>query len=114
VGGKVTSELTIPMAELTGLGLYQLTLTPHRGEPEVRLLARKAPTDEGRMQRLTGEGWKRNYPKDLIEGRVTIDEGKSGDAGSGTGEGEIWRLLALVLLSVLLVETVLAWRFGRR
>lgn len=67
------------------------------------------------MQRLTAEGWKRNYPKEILDDRVTIIEGTgTGGSGSETGEGEIWRLLAMVLLTVLLLETFLAWRFGRR
>jgi uncharacterized membrane protein len=114
-GGKVTSELSIPMSELTALGIYQLTLTPYGGNPEIRLVGRSVPADEGRMQRINGEGWKRNFPKELLDDRVTIrEEGNAGGSGSGTGEGEIWRLLAIILLTVLLLETLLAWRFGRR
>ena len=37
-----------------------------------------------------------------------------GGLGSGTGEGEIWQLLAGLLVVGLLVESLLAWRFGRR
>jgi prepilin-type N-terminal cleavage/methylation domain-containing protein len=54
----------------------------------------------------------RLYPADL-HGRVRfVREGSS--LGDGTGEGEMWHLLAALLLVGLLLETVLAWRFGRR
>ena len=89
-GGKVTADLSIPMSDLTSLGLYQLTLTPHRGDAEIRLVGRSAPSVEGRMQRMTAEGWKRMYPKELLDDRVTIIEGSStGGSGTETGEGEI-------------------------
>ena len=32
----------------------------------------------------------------------------------GEGEGEAWRLLGAMLLVAMLLETLLAWRFGRR
>lgn len=112
--GVVKSKLTVPMNELNGLGLFQLTLSPHRGEPEIRLVSRSAPSAEGRMQRMTKEGWKKNYPKELEDRLEILEDSTGAGAGSQTGEGEVWRILGLTLLVVLLLETVLAWRFGRR
>jgi uncharacterized membrane protein len=109
--GKVESALMVPMSELTGLGVFKVTLTPHRGDAEVRLLTRSAPSAEGRMQRLNKEGWDRNF---AFPDRLEVKDGTTGGQGSEAGEGEIWRLLALILLTVLLLETLLAWRFGRR
>jgi len=41
-----------------------------------------------------------------------LDEG--GGLLRGEGEGEMWRLLGAGMLLALLLETLLAWRFGRR
>jgi hypothetical protein len=35
-------------------------------------------------------------------------------AGTGSGAGELWQLLAGLLLVGLIAESLLAWRFGRR
>ena len=57
--GKIVSVLTLPMSELQGVGLFELTLAPHRGEPERRLISRSVPPDEGRLQRLGKAQWLR-------------------------------------------------------
>ena len=112
--GKVSSMLSLPMSELAGTGLFQLTLTPHRGEAETRLISRSTPSDEGRLQKLTGPAWKRIYPPEVHDRLIILEESKEDFAVAGVGEGELWRVLAIALLLFLLLETVLAWRFGRR
>lgn len=112
--GKVNAVLTVPMSELEGLGLFQITLTPHRGAAEHRLLRRSAPVDEGRLQRLNKPAWMRAYPREVHDRLDVIEETTSDVAVAGVGEGELWRFLAIALLLFLLLETVLAWRFGRR
>jgi hypothetical protein len=112
--GKVVSVLTVPMSELTGLGLFELTLSPHRGEAERRLLSRRVPPAEGRLQRLDKTQWLRVYPEDVHDRLEVIEESGADTTVASVGEGEIWRLLAIALLTFLLLETVLAWRFGRR
>ena len=112
--GKIRTVLDVPMTELEGLGLFQLTMTPYRGEPEIRMLSRSAPVDEGKLQRLTKANWLRTYPKEVHDRLEVLEESSTETAVSEVGEGELWRLLAAGLLTFLLLETVLAWRFGRR
>lgn len=114
VDGKVNSILTVPMSELEGLGLFYVSFTPHRGELENRLISRNAPIAEGRLQRLQKPAWLRVYPADVQDRLNIIEETKEDTAVAGVGEGELWRVLAIALLAFLLLETVLAWRFGRR
>ena len=108
------ADLRVPMRDLEGLGLFQLTLTPHRGEAEQRLLARSAPVEEGMLQRLSRAALLEHYKE--VQDRLEVIESTGGEGGGVVlaGEGEIWRLLAMGLLGFLLVETILAWRFGRR
>lgn len=112
--GEINSVLTVPMPDLEGTGLFQITLTPHRGEAEARLMSRSAPSAEGQLQRLNEAGWMRVYPSDVHDRLHIIEESKTDEALAGVGEGELWRVLAIALLLFLLLETVLAWRFGRR
>ena len=105
---------TVPMAELTGTGLFEVGLTPHVGERERLLVARNPPVVEGQLQRLTRTGWQRGYPAEL-EDRVDGVEGSAAAAGAlQAGFGEVWRALALLMLGSLMLESLLAWRFGRR
>lgn len=114
--GSVRATVSIPMASVQGLGLFKLTLTPHRGNPEERLIARAAPAAEGRLQRLGEQGWAREFKgmDDRLDVVEVNKDGSASAAGQVGGEGELWRLLALALLGMLMLETLLAWRFGRR
>ncbi|MHC5069272.1 MAG: BatA domain-containing protein [Planctomycetota bacterium] len=113
--GEVFARLSVKMRELKGCGLFDVILRPTGGADEKRLVARNPPTGDGQLQKLGfGDFW-RAYPDlkdtgvlELIQPRV------GGEQLVLTGQGEIWRLLALVLLGSLLLETILAWRFGRR
>ncbi|MCA8957750.1 MAG: BatA domain-containing protein [Planctomycetes bacterium] len=113
-GGKVTSVLNVPMTRVEGLGLFELTLAPHRGQAETRLIGRSAPSSEGRLQKLSKAAWKRIYPAEVQDRLDVIEEKGSDSAVAVAGEGEVWRMLAFALLAFLLLESVLAWRFGRR
>ncbi|MEE9126920.1 MAG: hypothetical protein V3U11_07240, partial [Planctomycetota bacterium] len=113
--GEVFAQLSVKMPELKGCGLFDVILRPTGGADEKRILARNPPTKDGQLMKLTfGDFW-RAYPDlkdtgvlELIPDRIGSDELVL------TGQGEIWRLLALTLLGCLLLETILAWRFGRR
>lgn len=104
-------EVAIPMAELSGFGLFEVTVTPHTGTREKRLLARNAPSEEGFMATLARAGIEGAYAPDVLSRLEFEDAASQGDAGS---RGELWRTLAWTLLIFLLLETLLAWRFGRR
>ena len=82
--------------------------------PERRLFARNPPPVEGELQRLDQRSLMQVLPEG-VRRNLTVREGEStGPGAAGKGYGEVWRMLALVLLAVMALESVLAWRFGRR
>jgi hypothetical protein len=105
-------QLTLPMAELRQFGAYEATLQLHAGATETRVFTRSADATESHLVRLQATDFARVYPPEVHD-RVTFRDDASGFAAS-TGEGELWRLLAAAMLAALLLETLLAWRFGRR
>ncbi|MEQ1630839.1 MAG: BatA domain-containing protein [Planctomycetota bacterium] len=105
-------ELSLPMTELTSLGGYEVRLALHSGNVETRAFARNPDIVESRLVRLSSADFTRVFPPDLHD-RVTFRDESAGLA-SGGGEGELWRLIGLGMLLALLLETLLAWRFGRR
>ncbi|MBL9079267.1 MAG: BatA domain-containing protein [Planctomycetes bacterium] len=105
-------ELRVPMAELRQLGAYEIELARHDGAPDRRLFARNPPLAESHLLGFTDAAFARLYPPEL-QSRIAF-VGDDGGLGSGSGEGELWHLLAALLLAGLLLESVLAWRFGRR
>lgn len=105
-------SLTVPMHELRRLGAYELELSRHDGAVEKRLFARNAPTAESDLRPFGEPAFARLYPSELHR-RVTFVRDQTG-LGEGTGEGEMWHLLAALLLAGLVAESLLAWRFGRR
>jgi hypothetical protein len=100
------------MHELRRLGAYELELARHDGAVEKRLFARNAPTAESDLRPFGEPAFARLYPSELHR-RVTFVRDQTG-LGEGTGEGEMWHLLAALLLAGLVAESLLAWRFGRR
>jgi hypothetical protein len=105
-------QLTVPMAELRHLGAYELELGRHDGASDKRVLARNPPPAEGRLVGFAPEAFARLYPAEVASRvRFVRDQGALAD---GTGEGELWPWLAAMLLAGLLLESLLAWRFGRR
>lgn len=105
-------QLSLPMAELRTLGAYEVELHGHGDEIEKRMFARNLPGVEGRLVRLQKTVFQKVFPPE-VQDRVVFLQENSG-LGTGTGEGEIWRFLAIALLLGLLLESLLAWRFGRR
>lgn len=105
-------ELVVPMSELHSLGGYEAKLMLHSGAEESRVFARNPDVAESRLVRMLPQDFTRAYPQEL-HARVTfLDE--AGGLLRGEGEGELWRVLGAGMLLALLLETLLAWRFGRR
>ncbi len=112
-GEKVTVEL--PMHDLPGqYGLLEVARTRHGGGEDVTWIARNPLLEEGRLQPLTAAAFRATYPAE-VQDRVTVQE-RNGPVSLGeiAGGGSLWRQLGLVMLAAMLLETVLAWRFGRR
>ncbi|MCR9244412.1 MAG: BatA domain-containing protein [bacterium] len=105
-------ELAVPMRELRELGAYAVEFSRHDGNPEERIIARNPAADESRLQAFGKQTFTRIYPQDLHD-RVTF-LAADGGIGASSGEGEIWKILALALVFGLLAESFLAMRFGRR
>jgi|GEM_PF-2789981 len=104
--------VAVRLCELSERGGYEVELTRHDGVSERRMIARNGPVDEGRLVGFDEGSFRRAYPA-AVHDRVTFmrDDGGAGVVGS---DGEAWPLLAVLLLVGLLVESLLAWRFGRR
>lgn len=107
------ATLEVPMAELSSTGIWETLLTSHGEATETLLFARNGPPEEGRLQRMTKGLFTDKYPSALVD-RVTFLDANSGGVAARSGEGELWRWLAAALLAGLLLESLLAWRFGRR
>ena len=108
-GGALQVE--IPMPELRGFGLFEIGITPHTGQKEVRQLSRSSPADEGAMATMSMAALQSSYPPELAaKVKLVAGEGEI----MQQAQGELWKTLAWLLLAFLLLETVLAWRFGRR
>jgi hypothetical protein len=104
--------LDVPMSDLRAVGAYEVELLQHTGATEKRLFARNVPVEESRLVRFTEADLRRVYPAEIAD-KVTFREEIAGP-GSGQGQGEVWRVLAAAMLLALLLETLFAWRFGRR
>ncbi|MCA8963316.1 MAG: BatA domain-containing protein [Planctomycetes bacterium] len=108
---KERLELTVPMRELRQLGAYALDFVRHDGDADERRIARNVSVEESNMTSFPVAAFARTYPAEVHD-RVTFVV----DAGQGARdaeEGEVWRWLAMALVAGLLLESVLAWRFGR-
>ena len=108
---KQPLELTVPMAELRQLGAYALDYVRHDGGNDERRIARNVGVEESSLVAFPAAAFLRTYPSELHE-RVTF-VADSAQGARDAGEGEVWRWLAAALVVGLLLESVLAWRFGR-
>ncbi len=109
--GKERLDLSVPMTELRQLGAYALDYVRHDGGPDERRIARNVSVVESNLTSFPVAAFARTYPPEVHD-RVTFVV----DAAQGAREaeeGEVWRWLAAALVAGLLLESVLAWRFGR-
>lgn len=116
--GGSTASLEIPMSALRGFGLFEVTLTRFDGAVEHRLLSRNADVGESRLARLSPESFRQTYPPEIAD-RVDVIATQSGGSNrpvitADVGGGSLWRWTGFALLGGMLLETLLAWRFGRR
>lgn len=110
-GDEPIARWEVPMATLSGFGLFRADFFTRAGGRVRRLFARNAPLEESRLQVMTRGDLERVLP-DGMAGRVVFLAGTDGGA-EVLASGEMWRPLAFALLAVLLLETLLAWRVGR-
>ncbi len=106
------AALVVPMAELRQLAAYEVEIARHDGAPDKRLFARNAPLGESRLVGFAPDAFARVYPPELRERVVFVREDAAGERTAAAGEP--WPLVAALLLACLLLETLFAWRFGRR
>lgn len=104
--------VSVAMADLRQLGAYEVGLVRHDGAPARALLARNPPIAESRLVGFTPGAFARTYPAALHDRVEFARDEQAGPAADG--EGELWKWLATLLLAGLLLESLLAWRFGRR
>ena len=76
------------------------------------MVSRNGPVEAGRWVTFDESAFKKAYPSNVHD-RVTFVRDESG-IGAAAKVGEAWPLLAALLLAGLLIESLLAWRFGRR
>lgn len=105
-------ELTVPMAELHGFGLFDVVLSRHVGPDEVDLLARNPPLREGELLRLTRATFERGFPPEIVE-RIAIEDGDAKGGALQASGSDLARSLAIALVLALLLESFLAWRSSR-
>ncbi len=112
--GEDAEGLSIPMADLRQYGLHSLVLSAHDGNERRELFSRNPLLEEGLLEQLGSESLANTYPSAALD-RVTIMSSAALQGDSQlAGSGGLWRWFALALLLGLILETLLAWRFGRR
>jgi hypothetical protein len=102
-----------PYTETTQPGLYALDVQFGGEDPPVReLFAVNVDPRESELAFLDGEQVRSLYDRVAI---ASYGNEIAADASEQQPErqGEIWKSLMLALLALVLLETVLAWRFGR-
>ena len=111
--GADVVAVKVPMAELAGTGLFAVVRKTHAGGEDTLLCARNPLPEEGELEPLGSAALVGSLPEELRE-RVTVREGQEQATTRDAGGGSLWRWLGLVMLFAMLLESVLAWRFGRR
>jgi len=113
-GEDVGERLEIAMTDLRHYGLYAIDLQGHDGRVQRRLFARNSILEEGHLSQLSEEAFARSYSKEATDRIDIIDVAATEGEQQLAGSSGMWRWFALALLIGLVLETLLAWRFGRR
>ncbi len=99
-----------PFDETSEPGFYQLDVPLERGLPLQEVFAVNVASAEGDLQGLDREQWGELLDPQLFEYSAEISP--DFDEEEPERQGEIWKSLMTALLVCLIVETLLAWRFG--
>lgn len=113
-GGEDGKPLVIPMTDLRYYGLYAVNLQDHNGRGQRRLFARNSILEEGLLSQLSEDAFARSYAAEAVSRINFVNVSTSEDGEQLAGSGGLWRWFALALLLGLILESLLAWRFGRR
>lgn len=108
-------DVAVPMRALQGYGLFEVRRELHAGGAEREYVARNPLLAEGELEPLSA-GTLRSTLPDSAQERVTIVRAADGAAAVRdlSAQSSLWRWLGLLMVVGMLLETVLAWRFGRR
>jgi hypothetical protein len=94
-------------------GVYRLVLARTSGPDASLYFGVHSWPQEGRPEMVEGQTLVAALPAELRDKVAVVESTQTAQAGLLTDEGEIWRFLAFIVLAGLMIETVLAWRFGR-
>jgi len=95
-------------------GCYKLILGRIGAEDESVFFSVSPWVEEGRLAALGKREFLSGLPAEIADRTQWIDSQTLAQAGFLSDEGDVWRYLAFVLVAFVLLETMLAWRFGRR
>ncbi|MHC5062627.1 MAG: BatA domain-containing protein [Planctomycetota bacterium] len=112
--GVGADRLTIQMTDFQQYGLHALILSAHDGSESRRLFTRNPLLEEGLLEQLGQESLANTYPAAALDRVTILSASELQGRAQLAGTGGLWRWFALALLIGLLVESILAWRFGRR
>ena len=93
-------------------GAYKLTLRKVDTNEEARFFSVSTWESEGVVAQLDRRTFLSLLPQEMREKTTFLEVGS--DSSALSDEGEFWRILAVLLLAALFIETFLAWRFGSR
>jgi hypothetical protein len=102
------SRATIPLRELAGFGLFRVELTPFVGAAEQRLLAKRPPLAESRLQPMTRPLLQRSYPEPALAALSVREGADAADPQQAGAQSDLWRLFGLAMVFALLVESLFA------
>ncbi|MEZ5989453.1 MAG: BatA domain-containing protein [Planctomycetota bacterium] len=95
-------------------GTYEVTLQRTEGTKEADYFTVSLWDDEGKVEQVAELDFRNGLPAEIQDRTVFIEAKGAQQAGFLVDEGEVWRYMAFVLIGFLLVETLLAWKFGHR
>ena len=107
----VLGHFPLPPFSDTGIpGMYALDLPIGNGPPVLELFAVNVDPTEGQLESLDREQLTQLLDPDLFLYDTEIVQGDVQEVSQK--QGEIWKTLISILLAMLVLETLLAWRFG--